>query len=149
MANEPQHVAYANQAVARRKYAGLRRAVQRAGFFAPHVQILKGWDRVTCTSRHVRRFGYTGFIIWVTKAAGSWYFSTPHPHCYRITNPRRAYKVITTYLSMDKRGKSAERDAGILLENELLPMSYDDFREAVGATGVATPRAADPTCLPP
>lgn len=110
-----------------RKYAHLQRAIERAGFFVPHLRVEEVWDALVCTSRHIRRYGYTGFILLVTKANDAWYISTMHPHLYRVVHPRKIVKVCLTMLHWDKRHKSAARLTGIDLACELVTISYEEY----------------------
>jgi hypothetical protein len=128
------HGAPATLAMARRKYARLRRAVEAAGFFALQVQAIAGWDFVTFTSRHVQSKGYGGLILRVTKAAGTWFVSTMHPHHYRLANPRKVAQVIIAVLSRDKRSRSGATDVRIDLTSELISISHHEFEAAIGAS---------------
>jgi hypothetical protein len=122
----------AASAFVRRKYEALRRAVERARFFAPYVHVGDGWEWVVLTSRHVKRSGYTGFILHVTKAAGSWFIWTAHPHTFRIVKPKRVARVCITLLNRDKRPKQVHPMGLIDLDDEVVPISYEQWQKAVG-----------------
>jgi uncharacterized protein (TIGR02996 family) len=116
---------------AERKYLDVKRAVEAAGFFAPHVQIEDGWERLVCASKHRKRQGYTGIIAFVTEAGGDWYIATPHPQHYRVRDPGRVAQVVVTFLGQDRRGKAKTATGGVDLERELLPISPEEFEQVL------------------
>ena len=122
------HPAAERQAAARQKYAALQRAVEEAGFFAPHVRAEKDWDDLVCTSKHRKGFGYTGIILFVTEVGGSWFLLTPHPYHYRIRNPSRVAQVVIAYLGKDRRRKQ-DASMDVDLDKDLLQISYDEFEQ--------------------
>jgi hypothetical protein len=112
------------------KYASLKRAVEEAGFFAPHVQSGGRWDRLVCTSDYRQRFGFTGVILWVTQLGASWYIVTPHPCHYRVAGPSRVGEVVVDLLARGKRRQGRGCDPVFRLPDGLVPITLQDFEQA-------------------
>ncbi len=107
---------------AEQKYAPLKQAVEGAGFFAPQVIGDSGGDHITCTSKCIERYGYTGRIIFVTEAQGRWYFATPHPYHYFVLDSARIQQAVLAFL-----GDGEDR------HDEIAQISADEYEEAIAA----------------
>jgi hypothetical protein len=119
------------QLLAERKYAALKRAVEEAGFFVPQVIGDQHGDRLFCTSKFPKGYGYTGRIAVVTEAGGSWYLATPHPYHYRVIDPTQVERAVTAFLGpWPKREYQLDADVSEV-HRELEPISDEEFEKAV------------------
>src|SRR5262245_9649297 len=88
-----------HQAVAERKYAALKDAVEKAGFFAPKLVGDHRGHHITCTSQYRGGDVYTGRIVFVSETGGTWYIATPHPYHYRVIDAGRATQAVIAFLN--------------------------------------------------
>lgn len=106
------------QAAAERKYRGLKRAVEEAGFHAPSIDADSDSDRLVCCSKHKPGHGFTGRIAFVTKAGRRWYIATPHPFHYRVLDSTKVSQAVVDFLNGE----------GTLLEQ----IDDEEYTNAVG-----------------
>jgi hypothetical protein len=122
-----------HQAVAERKYAALKRAVEEAGFFAPHVVGEPRGHHIACTSEHRGGDVYTGRIVFVSETGGIWYIATPHPYHYRVVDASRASQAVIAFLD---HGVRLSRDGEVIgggenLQELVVRINYEEYEEAM------------------
>jgi hypothetical protein len=109
------------QALADRKYAPLKEAVENAGFFAPQVVGEPDREHLVCTSKYRNGYGYTGRIAFVTEAKGRWYLATPHPYHYCVLDSGFVDQAVIAFL-----GDGSNRYDG------LAEIGHDEYEQALG-----------------
>ena len=120
------------QAIAERKYAALKKAVDDSGYFALDVIGTAEYDQIVCASKYQEGYGYTGRTALVTEKSGNWYLVTPHPYHYRVVDSNRVKQAVIAFLG-ESRIDAGKATKGVCeVREDLVEISYEEFQQALG-----------------
>ena len=117
------------------EYAGLKQAVETAGFFTTFMPIRGVGDRIVCASRQYttgpRSGSLGGKSFWVAKRGCDWFIATWAPVIYRIREVERLSELCIRLLGNDDgRGAYCRFDDCVAAEFGLVEIADEEFPDS-------------------